>query len=150
LFYFQESLRLNTEPGKLLVGGKGRDSTAVLISYSLIASVYRLTGERDAAIESLTQALRLALRGGDSTVRLLSEETVDPSLTWPILASLGDLFRERATVQADPRSRVADLEVALRRYRQAFSVIETTRQKQRAAALRIEEEARIGYTGGKV
>jgi CHAT domain-containing protein/tetratricopeptide (TPR) repeat protein len=151
LAYFEESRKTNADPGKGLFGSQGRRATELLISYALIASTHTLMGQIDVAIDNLTQALRVAIghRSDSHVDRLRAEDTIDPSLTWKILASLGALLRERASGAADPQARLASLELSVGRYRQALAVVETTRQKQRAESLRLEEQARVGYTGGK-
>ncbi len=151
MVYFTMALRDNQAGvNKIVVGDQGRPKMFVVMSHRNVAMAYEHLGDRKKALEHLAQALHLATagRGDDPDAPLGADDTIDPSLAWDVLARLGRLHRQHAAA-TEPPVRITGLELALRRYRQALSVIETTRRKQRADQLLVEETARVGYTGDK-
>jgi CHAT domain-containing protein len=108
-------------------------------------------GDRDQAIDHLLQSLHYATKGreGNLDVALRADDTIDPAETWALLDRLGRLLQERANKAGDATARRSGLEAALRRYRQAMSIIESTRRRQDVNSIAEKERARLGYTRNK-
>jgi CHAT domain-containing protein/Tfp pilus assembly protein PilF len=114
-----------------------------------VAGVYESLGRGEKAEIEWRRGVELITlgRGNDSAVRLTASDTIDSEMGWFMLARLGQRLRVRAS--SDGAGGRGTREEALRRFRQAFGVIETTRRKIQLDALGQNEAARMGYSRDK-